>query len=93
MKAFECCVFAVYDSGTVFSPEILDITDDDIRARFMMVCASLLSKQLCLYGSMHRCIVSINQNYIDMEFAQLVIFRQNHWCVAEYGLNGFFSCI
>jgi large subunit ribosomal protein LP0 len=25
----------VYDSGTVFSPEILDITDDDIRSRFM----------------------------------------------------------
>lgn len=25
----------VYDSGTVFSPAILDITDDDIRTRFM----------------------------------------------------------
>merc|ERR1712096_221467 len=25
----------VYDSGTVFDPAILDITDDDLRARFM----------------------------------------------------------
>merc|ERR1711963_349322 len=25
----------VYDSGTIFSPAILDITDDDIIARFM----------------------------------------------------------
>lgn len=25
----------VYDQGTVFSPEVLDITDDDIRAKFM----------------------------------------------------------
>merc|ERR1712010_40610 len=26
----------VYDSGTVFDPAILDITDDDLRARFML---------------------------------------------------------
>merc|ERR1712079_766244 len=25
----------VYDSGTIFDPAILDITDDDLRARFM----------------------------------------------------------
>lgn len=25
----------VYDSGTVFAPEVLDITDDDLRKRFM----------------------------------------------------------
>merc|ERR1712124_178428 len=25
----------VYDQGTVFSPEVLDITDDDIRAKFL----------------------------------------------------------
>jgi hypothetical protein len=29
--------FPVYDSGTVFSPAVLDITDDDLRARFMQV--------------------------------------------------------
>ena len=27
----------VYDSGTVFSPEVLDITDDDLCQRFMQV--------------------------------------------------------
>jgi len=36
----------VYDSGTVFEPSILDITDDDLRARFMegvvnLACVSL----------------------------------------------------
>merc|ERR1712140_107847 len=25
----------VYDSGTVFAPEVLDITDDDIRKKFL----------------------------------------------------------
>jgi len=39
-------ILQVYDSGTVFSPEILDITDDDIRANFMqgvtnLACVSL----------------------------------------------------
>merc|ERR1711877_93882 len=36
----------VYDSGTVFEPSILDITDDDLRKRFMegvvnLACVSL----------------------------------------------------
>lgn len=34
----------VYDSGTVFSPEILDITSEDLRAKFMEV--SNLSTQI-----------------------------------------------
>merc|ERR1712025_109172 len=28
-------ILQVYDSGSVFSPSILDITEDDIRAKFM----------------------------------------------------------
>lgn len=36
----------VYDSGSVFSPEILDITDDSIRARFMMGVANVASVSL-----------------------------------------------
>ncbi len=32
----------VYDSGTVFSPQVLDITDDDIRAKFMQVSGHVL---------------------------------------------------
>ena len=37
-----CCI-AVYDSGTVFDLAILDITDDDIRARFLEVSLDQLS--------------------------------------------------
>lgn len=36
----------VYDSGTVFSPAILDITDDDIRAKFMQGVVALASVSL-----------------------------------------------
>jgi large subunit ribosomal protein LP0 len=36
----------VYDQGTVFSPEILDITDDDIRAKFMQGISNVAS--VCL---------------------------------------------
>lgn len=28
---------AVYDSGTVFSPSVLDLTDEDVRKSFMEV--------------------------------------------------------
>jgi len=38
----------VYDSGTVFSPEILDITDDDIRARFMQGVTNIASVSLAI---------------------------------------------
>merc|ERR1711988_625958 len=36
----------VYDSGSVFSPEILDITDDDIKNRFMAGVANVAA--VCL---------------------------------------------
>jgi len=36
----------VYDAGTVFSPEILDITDDDLKARFMQGVANVAA--VCL---------------------------------------------
>ena len=32
-------VFSVYDSGTIFSPAVLDITDEDIKKSFMVVSA------------------------------------------------------
>merc|ERR1712150_100017 len=31
----------VYDSGTIFDPAILDVTDDDLRGRFMMGVANV----------------------------------------------------
>lgn len=36
----------VYDSGTIFDPSILDVTDDDLRARFMMGVTNIAS--VCL---------------------------------------------
>jgi len=36
----------VYDSGTIFSPSVLDITDEDLRAKFMMGVTNLAS--VCL---------------------------------------------
>lgn len=38
----------VYDSGTVFSPAILDITDDDLRAKFMQGVANVASVSLAI---------------------------------------------
>lgn len=38
----------VYDSGTVFRPEILDITDDDIRAKFMQGVSNLAAVSLSI---------------------------------------------
>ena len=38
----------VYDSGTVFRPEILDITDNDIRAKFMQGVSNLAAVSLSI---------------------------------------------
>lgn len=38
----------VYDSGTVFSPNILDITDEDLRARFMEGVTRVASVSLAI---------------------------------------------
>jgi len=41
-------VVQVYDSGTIFAPEILDITDDDLRARFMNGVRNVASLSLAI---------------------------------------------
>lgn len=38
----------VYDSGTIFAPEVLDITDDDLRARFMEGVTRVASLSLAI---------------------------------------------
>lgn len=38
----------VYDSGTIFDPSILDITDDDIRARFLEGVGNITSLSLAI---------------------------------------------
>merc|ERR1712077_100247 len=38
----------VYDSGTVFDPQILDITDDDLKARFMAAVRNVAAISLAI---------------------------------------------
>merc|ERR1712244_83238 len=38
----------VYDSGSVFDPEILDITDDDLKAKFMAGVANVAAVSLAI---------------------------------------------
>ncbi|XP_041360730.1 60S acidic ribosomal protein P0-like [Gigantopelta aegis] len=38
----------VYDSGTIFNPSILDITNDDLRAKFMQVVRNVASISLMI---------------------------------------------
>merc|ERR1739844_168925 len=38
----------VYDSGSVFDPEILDITDDDLKAKFMSGVAQVAALSLAI---------------------------------------------
>lgn len=38
---------SIYDNGTVLDPKVLDITDEDIKKKFMEV--SVLSEQLYIY--------------------------------------------
>ncbi|KAK2168368.1 hypothetical protein LSH36_17g03080 [Paralvinella palmiformis] len=38
----------VYDSGTIFDPAILDVTDDDLRSRFMEGVANIASLSLAI---------------------------------------------
>merc|ERR1712071_357896 len=38
----------VYDAGTVFSPEILDITDEDLKAKFMAGVANVAALSLAI---------------------------------------------
>jgi large subunit ribosomal protein LP0 len=41
-------VLQVYDSGTIFDPSILDITDDDLKARFMIGVRNVASASLVM---------------------------------------------
>ena len=45
--------FAVYDSGTIFSPAILDITDDDIVQRFLEVWYNVPTLEICSFVARH----------------------------------------
>ena len=41
-------ILHIYDSGSVFSPAILDITDDDIRTRFLSGVQNIAAVSLAI---------------------------------------------
>lgn len=70
----------VYDSGTVFSPEILDITDDNIRARFMQGVSNIASVCLAIgypsVASAPHSIVNGFKNLLAIAAATDITFKE-----------------
>lgn len=70
----------VYDSGTVFSPEILDITDDDIRGRFMQGVANVACVSLAIgyptIASVPHSIVNGFKNLLAIAAATDISFKE-----------------
>lgn len=70
----------VFDSGTVYSPGILDITDDDIRAKFMEGVTKIASVALaigypCVASAPHS-IVNGFKNLLAVAAATDITFKQ-----------------
>lgn len=70
----------VYDSGTVFDLGILDITDDDIRARFMEGLASISSLSLAInyptLVSVPHTIVNVFKNLLALAVVTDIDFKE-----------------
>jgi len=70
----------VYDSGTVFNPAILDITDDDIRSRFMEGVANIASISLAIgyptVASAPHSIVNGFKNLMAIAAATEISFKE-----------------
>lgn len=70
----------VYDSGTVFEPSVLDITDDDLRARFMEGVANLASVSLAVgyptIASVPHSVVNGFKNLLAIAAATEVEFKE-----------------
>lgn len=70
----------VYDSGTVFSPEILDITDDDLRARFMQGVSNIAAVSLVIgyptAASVPHSIVNGFKNLLALAAATDITFKE-----------------
>lgn len=74
-------IITVYDSGSVFDPAILDITEDDIRGRFMSGVQNVASVSLAIgyptVASVPHSIANAFKNVMavaaatDIEFAQV----------------------
>merc|ERR1711868_148847 len=70
----------VYDQGSVFSPEILDITDDDIKDRFMAgvanVAAVCLSINYPTIASVPHSIVNGMKNLLAVAAVTDITFKE-----------------
>lgn len=74
-------IISVYDAGTVFDPEILDISDDDLRARFLNGVQNVAAVSLAIgYPTVASVPHSIRNSFknlmaiaaaTDIEFAQV----------------------
>jgi large subunit ribosomal protein LP0 len=71
---------SVYDSGTIFAPEVLDITPEDIKARFMMgvrnVAAISLKIGYPTAASAPHSIVNGLKNLIAIALATEIDFKE-----------------
>lgn len=77
----------VYDSGTVFEPSLLDITDDELRARFMQGVANVASVSLAIgyptVASVPHSVVNGFKNLLAIAAATDIEFKEAE-TVKEY---------
>jgi len=70
----------VYDAGTVFSPEILDITDDDLKARFIQGVANVAAVCLTIgyptVASAPHSIVNSMKNLLSVAAVTEITFKE-----------------
>ena len=69
----------VYDSGTVFDPAILDITDDDLKARFMTGVRNVAALSLKIgypnIASVPHSIVNGTKNWLALAAVTNIVFK------------------
>lgn len=70
----------VYDSGTVFDPQILDITDDDLKARFMLGVKNVAALSLKIgypnIASVPHSIVNVMKNCMALAAVTDITFKE-----------------
>merc|ERR1712055_933338 len=73
-------VLKVYDSGSVFDPEILDISDDDLRDKFMAGVANVAAVSLAIgyptVASVPHSIVNGMKNLLAVAAATDITFKE-----------------
>merc|ERR1711872_783759 len=70
----------VYEAGSVFSPEILDITDEDLKARFMQGVATVAAVSLSInyptLASVPHSIVNGMKNLLSVAAVTDITFKE-----------------